>query len=171
MTDGNDAAGRDDVPAPREGVHIRLAETEADIEAMIELGARHHAESRFRIYPYDRDRLLAAGRNALAKRNPGVIIAERDGELVGMAVVMLGEYFFSPTKTATVQLFYVVPEARGGRAVIKLLHALRHWSHQTGAQDLHINVTSGIDLRNTDRIFRKLGFKHTGGNYVLEELG
>jgi len=38
---------------------------------------------------------------------------------------------------------------------------------QSQAQDLHINVTTGIDTARTDRFLRTMGFKQTGGNYVL----
>jgi L-amino acid N-acyltransferase YncA len=150
------------------GVSIRLAQSEADIAAMIALGRQLHAESRFRTLPLDEKRMQEAGRRALANGNPGLILAERDGELVGMAVVMLGEHFFSPALTATVQLLYVAPKARGGTAAVKLLRALRRWAAQNGAHDLHVNVTTGIDAARTDRFLRKMGFRQTGGNYVLE---
>ena len=95
---------------------------------MIALGRRLQAESRFRALPYDEARLQAFGRIGLAKGNPGLIVAERDGQMVGMAVVVLGEHFFSAAQTATVQLIYVVPEARGGMSAVKLLRAIRRWS-------------------------------------------
>lgn len=31
-----------------------------------------------------------------------------------------------------------------------------------------LNVTTGIELVKTDRFLRKMGFRQTGGNYVLE---
>jgi len=150
------------------GVSIRMARDEADIRAMIALGHRLHAESRYRTLPLDDARMAEIGRRGLANRNPGLIVAERDGRLVGMAVVTIGEHFFSPALTATVLLLYVAPEARGGTAAVKLLRALRRWAAQAGADDLHLNVTTGIELVKTDRFLRKMGFRQTGGNYVLE---
>lgn len=150
------------------GVFVRLAHDEADIRAMIALGHRLHAESRYRALPLDDTRMLEIGRRGLANRNPGLIVAERDGQLVGMAVVTIGEHFFSPALTATVLLLYVAPEARGGAAAVKLLRALRRWAAQAGADDLHLNVTTGIELTKTDRFLRRMGFRQTGGNYVLE---
>jgi GNAT superfamily N-acetyltransferase len=150
------------------GVKIRLARDEADIAAMIALGRLLHAESRFRKLPYDEARLREIGKMGLSKGNPGLLIAERGGAIVGMAVVMLGEHYFSKALAATVQLIYVTPEARGGAAAVNLLRAIRRWSAQNKAVDLHINVTTGIEASRTDRFLRHMGFKQTGGNYVLE---
>jgi len=138
--------------------------------AMIRLGRQLHAESRFRQYPYDEQRLAVMGRRSLSTSNPVGIMAERDGELIGMAVVTIGEHFFSATRTATVMLIYVAHNARGGVAAVKLLRAMRHWSTQAGADEMHVNVTSDIEARKTDRMLRRMGFRPTGGNYVLERL-
>lgn len=147
---------------------VRLAKSQDDIDAMMALGRRLHGESRFRDVPLDDGRMAEIGRRGLAGGNPGLLIAEHDGTLVGMAIVVLGEYFFSPARTATVQLLYVVPEARGGSAAVKLLRALRRWAADNHAHDLHVNVTTAIDAARTDRFLRHMGFRQTGGNYVLE---
>lgn len=157
---------------PRSGrVSIRLAANEADILAMIALGRQMHAEGRFRKFPYDEARLLAAGRAGLGKGNPGLLIAERNGQVIGMIVAFAGEQFFSPVKVATSQLFYVAKEARKGRAAVLLLRGLRAWAKAAGAAEVNLNTTIGLDLARTDRFLRKLGFRQTGGNYVLEGLG
>jgi GNAT superfamily N-acetyltransferase len=149
-------------------VTIRLARDEADIAAMIEMGRALHTESRFRVYPYDEARLRQAGHLALTKGNPGAIMAELNGAPIGMAVVVAGEHFFSAAKTATAQLLYVAPDHRGSRAAILLLKALRRWAHEAGVADLHVNNTTAIDAARTDRFLRKMGFRQTGRNYVLE---
>ncbi len=153
------------------GVTVRLARDDADVAAMIALGRSLHTESRFRSLPLDDARMREIGRRGLAQGNPGLILAERDGQAVGMAIVVAGEHFFSPAVTATVQLIYVLPEARGGAAAVKLLRALRRWAVQAGATDLHVNVTTGIKADRTDRFLRRMGFRQTGGNYVLEGIG
>ena len=177
---GKPAAPKSSAPAGT--VTIRLAETEDDIAAMIELGRKLHAESGYRNLPLDDDRMWEIGRRGLKDRNPGLFIAEHDDgegdaasgdgkggkQVVGMAIAVLGEYYFSPARSVTVQLLYVLPEARGGWAAVKLLRALRQWAQQNQAQDIHVNVTTGIDTARTDRFLRRMGFKQTGGNYVLE---
>ena len=72
---------------------------------------------------------------------------------------------------ATVQLIYVIPEARGGASAVKLLRAIRQFSAAAGAVDLHVNVTTAIGMTKTDRFLRRMGFKQTSGNYVLERIG
>ena len=165
--------GAKSAPAePRSGrVSVRLAANEADILAMILLGREMHAEGRFRKYPYDEARLLLAGKSALKLGNPGIILAERNGELVGMATVVASEQFFSPAKVASLHLLYVRKDARRGRAAVLLLRALRRWAQAAGALELNISTTMGVGMDRSDRFLRKLGFRQTGGNYVLEGLG
>lgn len=152
-------------------VTVRLAHDAADVAAMIALGRLLHAESRYRTLPLDDSRMQEIGRRGLANGNPGLLMAERNGEVVGMAIVMLGEHFFSPALAATVQLLYVHPKARGGAAAVKLLRALRQWAAKNGAHDLHVNVTTAIHADRTDHFLRRMGFRQTGGNYVLEGGG
>lgn len=156
------------------GVRIRLGKDEADISAMIGLGRLLHGESEFRGLPLDDARMREIGHRGLKDGNPGLFIAERGGEggdMVGMAIVVLGEYYFSPARSSTVQLLYVRPDARGGLSAVKLLRAIRRWSEQNQAQDIHVNVTTGIDTARTDRFLRRMGFKQTGGDYVLAGVG
>lgn len=157
-------------PQASSGVIIRFAQTQQDIDKMIALGRRLHAESWYRDLPMDDARMQEIGRRGLAEHNPGLIIAERDGEMVGMAIVVLGEYYFSAVRTATVQLYYVVPEARGGSAALNLLRALRIWAKEAGARDLHINVTTSIEPSRTDHMLRRMGFKQTGGTMFWESV-
>ena len=58
-----------------------------------------------------------------------------------------------------------------GMAAVKLLRAVRQWSQQAGAADLHLNVTTAIAPARTDKVLRRMGFRQTGGNYVLEGVG
>lgn len=157
-------------PRSKTGVTIRLARSDADIAAMVALGRLLHAESRFHALPYDEARLWQIGRRGLANRNPGLLLAERDCRIAGMAIVVVGEHFFSTARTATIQLIYVHPEARGGMSAVKLLRAIRHLATAAGAADLHLNVTTAIAPARTDRFLRRMGFRQTGGNYVLEGI-
>lgn len=172
---GMDVAARERARARRPAspgqVSVRLAASEADILAMIALGRAMHAEGRFKKFFYDETRLLAAGRAALKLGNPGIILAERNGELVGMATAVASEQFFSPAKVASLHLLYVRRDARHGRAGVLLLRALRRWAQAAGALELNISTTMGVDMARSDRFLRRLGFKQTGGNYVMEGLG
>jgi hypothetical protein len=53
---------------------------------------------------------------------------------------------------------------------VKLLRAVRRWSAEAGANDIHLNVTTAIAPAKTDRFLRRMGFRQTGGNYVLEGI-
>jgi GNAT superfamily N-acetyltransferase len=167
---GADAPRAPQAPAKPGHVHVRLAASEADILAMIALGRQMHEEGRFKKFFYDEARLLTTGRAAIKNGNPGIILAERDGQLVGMATVVASEQFFSPAKVASLHLLYVRKDARRGRAAVLLLRALRRWAQAAGAEELNLSTTMGVGMDRSDRFLRKLGFRQTGGNYVLEGL-
>jgi hypothetical protein len=92
-----------------------------------------------------------------------------DGQLVGMATVVASEQFFSPAKVASLHLLYVRKDALAGPEL--LLRALRRWAQAAGAEELNLSTTMGVGMDRSDRFLRKLGFRQTGGNYVLEGLG
>lgn len=147
-------------------MQVRLG-GEADMERFISLCRLAHEESVFSALPFDAERLR---RNVLAgMAQPDTYAAfhaELNGESVGMLVAMVQEYMFSPARAATALLFFVRPEARGGPAALLLLQAFGRWAVQRGAEELLIHVTSGVNLRQTDRFLRRVGFRQTGGNYA-----
>lgn len=152
-------------------VHVRLARDLNDVDTMITIGRRLLTESRFRDLPYDEVRLRQSLEHGLHHGSPALFIAERNNQIIGMAIVVVSEYFFSSVKAATIQLIYVVPEARGSMAAIRLLKAIRRIAADAGAHDMHLNVITAITPAKTDRFLRKMGFKQTGGNYILENIG
>lgn len=165
----NDRTARGSVaPRTRPGVTVRLVADEPDIDAMIALGRRLHAESHFHAQTYDEARLREFGRKGLSEGSHGMLVAERNGAIIGMAVVVAGGHVISAAKTATIQVIYVAPEHRGGTAAIKLLRAIHTWSVHAGADTIIIGVTSAIAPTRTDRLLRRIGFLRTGANYVLE---
>ena len=132
------------------------------------LGELAHGESGFSFATYDADKLRKSCEKALAdKGRYGLLMAERDGEAVGMLVGQMGEYFFSRDMAATAIVYFVRPENRGGMAAIKLLHGFRRWASARKACQLMINVTSSAQVARTDRLMKRLGFQVTGGNYAL----
>lgn len=153
---------------PRRGVHVRLARDSQDVGAVIELGRLYLAEVQVaHNLPYDENDQFTIGMQALANGNPAGLLAWQDDRLVGLAVVAVGEQFFSSSLAATVQLLYVRPDARGGSAAVKLLQAVCQWSSAVGADSVHVHVSSAIRPERTDRFLRKMGFRQTGGNYLL----
>ena len=152
----------------REPITIRIARTAEDADAVIELGRAMHAEGYYKKFPYNAEKLRRMALQSLEDggRRYAMLMAEYKGELIGILVAAVDSLFFSDSIIATTLLFYVSPTRRGSLAAVKLLHAYKIWSKQRGADDICVHVTSGVHLKQTDKLMRKLGFMQIGGNYA-----
>ena len=64
-------------------------------------------------------------------------------------------------------VWYVLPEHRRRPLVaVELLGAFGRWAKARGAVRLYVAVTSGQDVKRTDRLVKRLGFRFRGGNYM-----
>ena len=128
---------------------------------------RRH-ESVFSALPFDRERAERACREMIgAAGSKTILVAEKAGRAVGLLAATADHHFFSSAVGATCLMFYVRPSHRGGMAAVILLHSFKRWAKVHGASRLYIHVTSGLHVGRTGKMLRRLGFKQTGGNYVL----
>ena len=95
------------------------------------------------------------------------MLAESDGIPVGMLIAFCERHLLSRVIGVTVYTWFVRPDARGGMAAIKLLHGLRRWASARKPGRIYLNVTTGVDVRRTDRLLKRLGFQFVGGNYAI----
>ena len=157
----------------RAGLSVRLLATESDIEETLPLALAACAESRFREYPLDAERY----RRFLAERfvaDPvryGFLIARHEERAVGMLTCHAQRLIFGDVTVVSCLWFYVLGSCRrtllGGRVALRLLDAGRRWALNRKAVEWQMHVTSGIHIGQTDRLFRRLGFRQTGGNYAM----
>ena len=148
---------------------VRFA-TVDDLPALIDLGRRIHAESRFRGFSYDPSKLLQTGQRVLNSTTGThcCFVAEAStGKLAGVFVGCVEEYFFSRDRIANSILIFVDPAYRGGAAALKLIHAFRTWALNRQAIEVSISIASGVTIDRTDRFLKRIGLKLTGGNYAL----
>jgi hypothetical protein len=175
-TSRSSAASQDEPVIRNPGtVTIRLADSDHDWQNIIKLTSMMHAESDLARSPFNDENLQKAAKRALTPKGRGqtcALMAERwndngGTDLVGMLVGNAGEYYFAKAVGVTAMMFYVRPENRGSKAAIKLLEGFRKWANNRKATSLSINVTSGIHMARSDRLLRRLGFKMSGGNYLM----
>ncbi len=147
--------------------NLRFA-TASDIPALIELGKTIHDETRLSRFPFNAVRMTAQLQAILSppRREYCLFVAEKEGVgIVGTFWGQISQYFFSDAMVATDYMFYVRPEFRGTSVAVKLVHAFRKWAVNRGADEICINMTTGIDIDRFDRFLRHMGFTYTGGNY------
>ncbi|MEP4111846.1 MAG: GNAT family N-acetyltransferase, partial [Sneathiella sp.] len=154
----------------RKLVQIRRAETLNDINLLFPLGKIASEEPSFNLSNFDLNKRKKVYEEWLENKKKYVIlIAEQEGEAIGFLTAWAGRHYLSKTDVAaTVTAFFVLPEKRGGFAALKLIDGFRQWAKNRDAKSIHIHVTSGIRIRETDRFLRKIGFRSMGGNYAKD---
>ncbi len=91
-----------------------------------------------------------------------VIVAVRDGEIVGSIGLIEEEPWWSADKMTADAWFYVAPSARSSRAARELLKA----ADAERKAPLIIGVFNAADLERKDFFFRRQGFAPLGAWYV-----
>lgn len=150
-------------------MQIRSATLE-DIPALVELGRRLHALTRFRIYDYNASRVGEQLRALIENRRGShcfFVAEDGTGIPAGALIGCVERHFFSDLPVASIVQLVVLPERRMGGAGLRLLSAFRKWAENRDAFEICAGVNSGTDIGRMDRFLKRLGFRLTGGNYSL----
>jgi GNAT superfamily N-acetyltransferase len=145
--------------------------TYADLRELMELARAFHTESPvYSGMPLDIEKV--GGWIVMHIRDPdmGCWVA-RDADTNKLAGVMFGqvyEVFFGPTRIASEDSIYVMPEYRGGDAAAQLLTAFTHWGWEKGAQKAIVTASSGISRSRVHSFLTRTGFKEGATSFMLE---
>ncbi|MDO8932830.1 MAG: GNAT family N-acetyltransferase [Rhodocyclaceae bacterium] len=154
--------------AKKGGIAIRGARHE-DFDRFMVLARAMHEESRFRRYPINEAKVKELfGLHIDKAAAYCVLLAERaDGQLVGMLGGLVTDFFFSDARVAQDRVFFVLPEARGTSAAVRLLAAFRRWAENRQVDELEINMSVAVDMPRFNRLMTHLGFACCGSNFHL----
>lgn len=134
--------------------------TEADIPRLIELGAVMHAESRYSCMSYNPKKVGAMLHAVMARGF--MMVAERDGEIIGGFAGVCEPHWFSDDKLATDMGLFIVPGRRGGMAAALLIEAFLSWAEAQGARLTDILINTGVRVDDTAALFDRLGGRNAG---------
>lgn len=150
------------------GIVIRAARHE-DFADFIVLARAMHDESRFRGYPLNEAKVKAAfAAHVDTAATACLLLAEgADGQLLGMLAGLVIDFFFSDARVAQDRVFFVMPEARGTSAAVRLLAAFRRWAENRRADELEINMSVAVDMPRFNRFMTHLGFACCGSNFHI----
>lgn len=147
---------------------IRTA-TAGDIPALIELGTRMYLESRYsENSPFDADKCAELAESLIYSPAGCVLVAEKDGQVIGWLGGGIAEQFFSRQLMAFEYGLFVVPEYRGGSAGPRLARAFIEWSKEHGAAVINMGITTGVHAELTGQLYSRLGLQRTGLLYSME---
>ena len=146
-------------------MEVRRIRDEADVEKMIELGAKMHAESRYMDIPYDRAKLAEYGRAAI--ENPftwgGFLVEDEEGKVYAMIGGFKAPFYFSSDVFQVTDFFiYVDKSKRGGLAAARCLKALEEWAGNVKAYEIVFGISAGINDETAERFYKGLGYTQVG---------
>jgi len=123
------------------------------------------ADLPFREFDRIADQVLAGARHTVA------LVAELDGRVVGLIWATAGEYFIADEGVlATVHVLAVdrdgLSPLRRAKVFLRLFKGLRVWAETRKVRQILVHVTTGRDLRSSDRLLRVAGMRCLGGSYV-----
>ncbi|HET7663892.1 MAG TPA: GNAT family N-acetyltransferase [Rhodanobacteraceae bacterium] len=140
----------------------------ADIGTLLLLAEAMHAESKWRRMHFDLDKTAALFRHLIDHPTGCVLVAERDGEVIGGMAGWCDEHFFSRDKFAGEFGVFVKPTRRGGLAAAGLLKAFHEWAKSQGAAFIEVGITTGVHVERSAKLYEALGFQRAGVVFEAE---
>lgn len=131
--------------------------------------ALHDESPRYRDMSFNEQKLEALAvrlQGTLLASDAAILVADLDGELIGMFIGVISERWFSDDKFVTDLTLYVKPEHRGGSSFLRLIKAFEAWAASQGVHDIAIGVSTEIHAARTVRAYEVLGYRLAGYTMV-----
>jgi GNAT superfamily N-acetyltransferase len=147
---------------------IRFATLE-DVSALVALGRRMHALTRFRSLDFEPAKVAQALADVITKGGHKYVLfvaTGAEGHVVGGLLGVLEQHIFSDQLTASIVHFDVLPEARMGGYGVRLLRAFEAWCSNRKVVEIAFGVNSSEQIDTLARFAGRMGYSKTGENYV-----
>lgn len=140
--------------------------TDKDVDALVEMGSRFFTYSAFsRFVPFDENATKAS--LLLLTERGVVLVAEREGTIVGSLVGIMAPVWFNANATTATELAWWVDEAyRGSTAAFKLHRAFEEWAKEQGATAIVMSDLIVNGVAHTEKLFEKMGFTPVERSHV-----
>ncbi len=107
--------------------------------------------------------------NWLIKVSNGILlVAERDGKVIGAMAGAVTEHPFSWGKYAFDYGLFVDPAYRGGLMAARLVRAFEAQAARLGARDFRPGIMTGVHVSRTTEFYERLGYRQTGTQLIKE---
>ena len=130
-----------------------------DLPRIIELGELlHHESPRWARLSFSRVRAADFISRLILNDWGCVFVAEKDGVIVGGIAGTALPHWSSDDILGQEASFFMLPEARGSMAAVRLISALVAWGEMRGAKWMHAGSSTGLDPERTAGLYERLGF-------------
>lgn len=128
----------------------------------MEIADLFHAESKYRSWSLNKVKIYQILQGSIVSPDIFVKLAVKDGEVIGVAIAVAIEHWFSSDKYGADLCVYVKPEYRKGRVGIKLIEAMKEWAANNELKNLTLGNTAGIIDDSYADLLERLGFDKVG---------
>lgn len=148
-------------PFVKEGckLRVRLAQ-KSDRSGIIEQAKAFFASSPMgQRVDFDADGFGAFLDHVEASDAAQVWVADKDGDIVGIAGAMAFPLYFAPSVTVAQELFWWIdPAERGSNAGKQMMFAIEGWAEQIGAHQLFMIALENDRAGTMERVYHRNGF-------------
>lgn len=139
--------------------------TLADVPVCLDMGRAFFAATGVTEFPFDDESGLATLRHLVESDDGALLVAEHEGELIGMAGALSYPHYMNHAARAAQELFWwVAPEFRGCTAGVRLLQALEVWAKDKGCATLTM-ICLPIDSP-AEGIYARTGYRPVERSYI-----
>lgn len=134
-----------------------------DAADLLRMGELMQQESpRFNKFTFDREKSATLINHLISINNGIIVVAEKDGAIVGMLGGMVTEHFFSRDLYACDFVVYIEPEYRGGSTVIRMIKLFEQRAIELGAKEVSLGISTELQSERTASLYEKLGYIRSG---------
>lgn len=131
-----------------------------DLDLLMEIAVAMHAESpRYSKLALSLTKMLNLFVFLMDNPDGLLIVAERDGAVIGGVAGMVAQHWFSEELIAQEYAVFLLPEHRGGMAAARLVKEFIAWGQSKGAKMIQLGISTGVHVEETAALYRALGLK------------
>lgn len=135
--------------------------TEADLPVYLQLSADFHAASPMnRVCEFDPQGFGEFVQGAMQNPDICILLAELNGEIVGITGGIIYPLYFSPSHKVSQELWWwLTPAARGSGAGNKMFKHLQSWAKERGANTMFMIALEDERAEKMEKVYCRAGFK------------
>jgi GNAT superfamily N-acetyltransferase len=134
---------------------------EADLPVYVQLSADFHAASPMhKVSPFEPKGFEEFVRAAIENPDICILLAELNGEAVGITAGIIYPLYFSPSHKVSQELWWwLTPAARGSGVGNKMFKHLQLWSKERGAKTIFMIALEDERAEKMEKVYCRAGFE------------
>lgn len=138
-----------------------------DCEVIVDLGEGFFTEAGWQdIADYVREDCLRSLQFLATDETGILLVAEEDGEIVGMAGGLVSPLYFNLSHKTGQELFWWIKPGQRGAAGLRLIDALEQSARARGCTSWAMIALDHIDPERTAKIYERRGYRPSERTYI-----